>query len=301
MYHHLSPRLLKYSLHHSQAESARIVFPDTEKLNFGDGRETPGTHHWYPVHYNTLMYKLFSSLPGGGINFSRGGGVGAQRYPFIWAGDQTRDWFFLKAALRAVLSAGLSGIPFLSYDMSGYMPTMDLETDPEDKVFVRGLEYTCFMANIQTHGKVSRPYDFEKPIRNIYRIYSNMHDALRPYLIEQGKISCKTGEPLARALVLWDHSDIECQDCDNEYMLGDAFLVAPVLDMVDKRDIYLPCGKWEDIYTGKIYEGKQTLKDYNVPLEVIPVFINKISKSEVLPQVRKDIQKYIDEIKEFIK
>jgi alpha-D-xyloside xylohydrolase len=266
------------------------LFPDDEELTFYDGRETSGAHHWYPTLYNALMYRYYSALPGGGMNFSRGGGIGAQRYPFLWAGDQLREWFYLRTVLRGVLTAGLSGLPFMSFDMAAYRPARNPQTDPEDEVFVRGTEFACFSANIQTHGKVMRPYDFDAPVKNLYRIYASAHDAMRPYLIEQGRVSCATGLPLMRALALWDSTDPACLDCEDEYMLGEGFLVAPVLERKECRDVVLPRGRWADLLTEERFEGGATLKDYPAPLSKIPVFVNCEAKSEalgkVLPEVR---------------
>lgn len=261
------------------------LFPDYLPLRFADGSSSAGWHHLYPVLYNIAMYKLYCTQPGGGMNFSRGGGIGAQRYPFIWAGDQTREFFFLKATLRGVLNSGLSGLPFLSYDMSGYMPAFDGNANPEAEVFIRGLEYTCFSANIQTHGSVARPYDFDEKTKDLYRRYAKAHDTLRPYLAEQGRIACKTALPLMRALALYDQNDETCLDCMDEYLLGDGFLVAPVLDPIDCRNVYLPTGEWEDLYTGEVYTGPKTLEDYPAPLHKIPVFINRRSDSRVLPDI----------------
>lgn len=258
------------------------LFPDDEELIFADGRETSGAHHWSPTFYNAKMYRYFSALPGGGMNFSRGGGIGAQRYPFLWAGDQLREWFYLRVILRACLTAGLSGLPFMSFDMAAYRPARNQETDPEPEVFVRGLELACFSPNIQTHGKVMRPYDFDEPIRNLYRIYASLHDDMRPYLAEQGRISSKTGLPLMRALALWDAEDPFCLDCEDEYLLGDAFLAAPVLERAEKLDVYLPRGTWTDLVSGESYEGGVLLRDYPAPLGRIPVFVNAASESHAL-------------------
>ncbi|MBO4229836.1 MAG: glycoside hydrolase family 31 protein [Clostridia bacterium] len=272
------------------------LFPDDEELVFHDGRETSGAHHWYPTLYNTLMYRYYSSLPGGGMNFSRGGGIGAQRYPFLWAGDQLREWFYLHVILRGVLTAGLSGIPFMSFDMGGYRPARNQETDPEDEVFVRGIEFGCFTANIQTHGKVMRPYDFEAPVKQIYRVYAKAHDLLRPYLVEQGRISSKTGLPLMRALALWDGTDPACLDCEDEYLLGDGFLVAPILDRTTERDIYLPKGSWEELLSGRTIEGPVTLRHYPADLTTIPVFVNRDSKSTVLKDILPMLKALLDSL-----
>ncbi len=271
-------------------------FPDHLPIDFADGRPVSGAHHWYPTLYNALMYKHFNTRPDGGMCLSRGGGIGAQRYPFLWAGDQLREYSFLKAILTGVLSSGLSGIPFMSYDMSAYRPARDESANPEDKVFIRGLEYTAFSANIQTHGKVKRPYDFDEHTKDVYRAYAKLHDVLRPYLSEQGKVAANTALPLMRALFLYDCEDAAAWDIEDEYMLGGALLIAPVLDDGYERDIYLPAGEWEDIFTGESYEGNSTLRNFAVPLERIPVFRLKGAHSAVMDQVMADARPLLDEI-----
>jgi len=59
-------------------------------------------------------------------------------------------------------------------------------------------------------------------------------------------------------------------------MLGENILVAPVLEEgVTTRDIYLPAGQWQDMGSspGKIYQGKQWLKEYPAPLSTLPYFV----------------------------
>ena len=257
--------------------------PDHIPLVFADGRSSSGAHHWYPTLYNALMYRYFNAnRPEGGMCFSRGGGIGAQRYPFLWAGDQLREWSYLQAILTSVLSSGLSGIPFMSYDMSGYMPSRDPDNNPEDKVFIRGAQMGCFSSNMQTHGIVTRPYDFEPPIKDIYRVYAKVHQILRPYLLEQADVSCATGAPLLRHLFLYDPDDAEALNIEDEYMLGEALLVAPVFADADSRSVYLPKGEWTGLFDGKTYSGRQTLSGYPAPFCQIPVFIRRGHASKEL-------------------
>lgn len=287
-------------VHNLGINGAKIDFceeiPDHLPLKFADGRKPAGAHHWYPTLYNALMYKLFCSRPEGGMCFSRGGGIGAQRYPFLWAGDQLREFFFLKNMLVSVLSSGMSGIPFMSYDMAAYRPARDLELDPEHEVFIRGLEYTAFSANIQTHGLVKRPYDFDDHTKDVYRAYAKLHDALRPYLVEQGNLACETGMPLMRHLFLYDPADANVLDIEDEYMLGDALLVAPVLDASDERDIYLPQGTWQNIFTGEEFEGGQTLNAVHLPLEAVAVFRLKGCKSAAIDEALRAAAPFIADI-----
>lgn len=288
------------------ADGAKIdfceQFPDKKIIHFADGRDPMAAHHWYPTLYNVMRYKHFNTKPDGGINFSRGGGIGAQRYPFVWAGDQRREFFFLGAVLKAALSLGLSGVPFVSWDMAGYQPSFNLyDLRHEDKVFLRGIEMTAFSANIQTHGRVKRPYDFDAHTRDVYRAYAKLHDALRPYLIEQSKISSETGLPLMRHLFLYDPTDENCLNAEDEYMLGCGLLAAPVLKNRTKRNIYLPEGKWKNIFTGEEYEGGVMLKNYRVSLEMIPVFRLIGAPSEKLEASLESASKFINDINKLSK
>lgn len=59
-------------------------------------------------------------------------------------------------------------------------------------------------------------------------------------------------------------------------MLGDNILVAPIVNEGSvKRDIYLPKGNWTDQNYGDIKVGPTLLRDYPVPLNMIPYFIKK--------------------------
>ena len=73
---------------------------------------------------------------------------------------------------------------------------------------------------------------------------------------------------------------------DDEYMFGDAFLIAPILDDDNMRDVYLPKGEWIDLNTGIEYsvgtDGKW-LREYDADLATLPTFYNKNTSSELAP------------------
>lgn len=289
-------------IHYVGIDGAKIdfceQFPDSEDIKFADSRNPRAAHHWYPTYYNVLRYKHFSTRPDGGLNFSRGGGIGAQRYPFVWAGDQRREFNFLRSVIKGALSLGLSGVPFVSWDMAGYRPAyLPIDKLKEKEVFIRGIEFTAFAPNIQTHGSVKRPYDFDEHTRSVYRAYTMLHEALRPYLKQQAEISCAAGLPMMRHLFIFDSEDKNTYDIEDEYMLGDDLLVAPILRNSHRRDIYLPKGEWENIITGEQYKGEQTLKGVKVPLEVVPVFKRIDAENDTLTESLKNAEPHIKEIK----
>lgn len=58
-----------------------------------------------------------------------------------------------------------------------------------------------------------------------------------------------------------------------EYLLGDSILVAPVIkEGVQRRDIYLPTGKWHDKNYDEYHDGPTWLNNYFAPLEILPYF-----------------------------
>ena len=53
-------------------------------------------------------------------------------------------------------------------------------------------------------------------------------------------------------------------------MLGDKYLVAPIVDDKNTRNVVLPPGKWTDDQ-GRIHRGGRTFK-IHVPLDRLPYF-----------------------------
>ena len=48
--------------------------------------------------------------------------------------------------------------------------------------------------------------------------------------------------------------------CEDEYMLGDALLVAPLLEEnAESRKVYLPEGEWIGFFDRTPYQGKQMI------------------------------------------
>lgn len=269
-------------------------FPEAFEVVFADGRPTAGAHHRRPVEYNTYMYKLFNEhRPDGGLCLSRGGGIGAQRYPFMWTGDHRRSWDFLKVILNGTLSSGLSGLPFMTHDLAGYVPAKDKEANIEKDVFLRGAQMACFSPMMQTHGVVTHPYQFDRHVVDVYRNYCNVHNLLRPYLIECAKEATTEGVPPVRHLFLEFPEDAEAAKIENQYMLGRELLVAPQLDKTNKRDIYLPAGSWKNLSTEDVFTGPELLKDVATPMECINVFVRSDATSKALLPVLGEVSDLI--------
>lgn len=273
------------------------TLPENLKLNYFDRQiPTAGSHHWYPTAFCTMFYNMISQKPDGGMCYTRGGGIGAQRAPFMWAGDQHRFWSGIQYQLKATLSSGMSGVPYMSYDMGGYQYGNDparKEIGYESELFLRATTFSAFTVCIQTHGKVRRAYQFAEYtdghgnhpyayVTDIYRAYTKLHEHLTPYLTELCEEASSTGMPPVRHLVLTWQNDANVYNIDSQYTLGDAFLIAPILDGNDTREVYLPKGTWEDLNTGTVYEVGSEGMTLNVTatLAELPSFFNTETESD---------------------
>ncbi len=290
------------------------TLPENCKLNYYDENiPTAGSHHWYPTAFCTMFWDMVSTKPDGGMCYSRGGGIGSQRAPYMWAGDQMRYWNGISFQLKAVLSSGLSGVSFMSYDMAGYQQgdvALHKRIDYEAPVFLRGTQFSAYTLCIQTHGRgIKRSYQFAKEypmldaegnevldsdgnpimidytyVTEIYRAYTKLHEHLTPYITKLCEEATLTGMPAMRHLVLEYGNDANVYEIEDEYMFGDAFLIAPILNDRDTRDIYLPAGKWLDMNTGEeitVPAGGKWIRDYKAGLSELPSFFNEETDSEI--------------------
>lgn len=66
--------------------------------------------------------------------------------------------------------------------------------------------------------------------------------------------------------------DRETWSVDDEYLMGDAFLVAPLFAGEQGRDVYLPPGEWFDFWTSRVYEGGRH-HDVEADLDTVPLFV----------------------------
>ena len=51
----------------------------------------------------------------------------------------------------------------------------------------------------------------------------------------------------------------------------------------NRRDVYLPEGQWVNFFTGEVLEGGRLLKDLDVPLDEMPVYVRQGATIPVYP------------------
>ncbi|MGO4831937.1 TIM-barrel domain-containing protein, partial [Rhizobiaceae sp. 2RAB30] len=192
----------------------------------------------------------------------------------IWSGDQTSDFCpktGLSSAIRAAQSAAFGGWSFVGSDLGGYFGT------PTTQVFARWTQFSCFTPLMMLHGLGCRePWDMDETCIAVYRDYARLHLALLPLFKRYGEEAAAGGLPLMRMMPLAfpDIDWSQINDWDQQYMLGDDLLVAPVAFYGNTRAVYLPDGEWFDVLAGEYVSGP-AWRVHDVPLEKMPLFVRK--------------------------
>ena len=154
---------------------------------------------------------------------------------------------------------------------------------PSDALYMRWTQFGVFSSHIRYHGTSPRePYEYPA-IADLVKQWWNLRYALIPYLVEQGRQIVNTGLPMLQALIFYHEDDPMCWHIDDQYYLGNAFLVAPIMNDAGVRDVYLPSGKWIDFWTGDVLEGSRWLKNIKMELEHMPVYVKFGAQVPVYP------------------
>ena len=215
---------------------------------------------------------------------------------FVRMLDKDSNWGFdngLKSVLTTSLVMSILGYPFVLPDMIGgnaygltgndsdtFNANLSATVYPEFELFVRWAQLTAFMPSMQFSippwhytGKENVTADVDK----ICKAMVDLHEfEVSPTIIKFAEEATKTGEPIIRPMWWIDSSDTQNLIIDDQFIVGDKFLVAPVLNKgAVKRDIYIPTGSWIDGNDGEtLHTGPKWIRDYNAPIDVIPYFMN---------------------------
>lgn len=145
-------------------------------------------------------------------------------------------------------------------------------------------------------GYDQEPWRFGKYYEDIIRKYLKLRYQLLPFLYTTLEEAQRTGVPLFRPLVLNYQDDPNTYNLDDEFMIGNDLLVAPVLKPdVTSRLVYLPKGVWYDYWTNKKYEGG-TMFAVAAPLETVPMFVRGGAIIPMWPQMNYVGEKPLDPI-----
>jgi len=187
--------------------------------------------------------------------------------------DKGYSWDELKILIPDMVSAGLIGHPFTCPDMIGGGLLSNFENIDYSKfdqeLMVRSAQIQALMPMMQFSVAPWRVLD-EKHLK-IVRKAAKLHASMGDYIVTLAKKAAVDGEPIVRHLE-YAFPNQGFESCDTQFMLGDKYLVCPMIEKGYKRTVKLPKGNWIDDL-GKKHKGGQTIS-IDVPLDRLPYFIN---------------------------
>ena len=214
--------------------------PEDARL-FG-GRRGADVHNAYAREYNRTFHEILSGYARSDfLMIPRAAWVGSGRYTnFKWPGDLEASFADngLPSSVYSSLSLAFSGLPFVSTDIGGFA-----NRPPSEQVWVRWAQFGAFLPGMQT---LNMPWWYSDRAVQHYRYLSWLHTELVPFWMSLAREAHRTATPVCRPLVWNFQQDEKTWRVGDEFMLGDALLVAPVITPENSRSVYLPEGTWYD-------------------------------------------------------
>jgi hypothetical protein len=188
--------------------------------------------------------------------------------------DKTTSWTLangLHSVLTGILTLSITGYPFILPDMIGGNAYFGDKADSE--LMIRWTQLNALLPAVQFS---LAPWDYGALCNDLCLEFTRLHVQYAPLFIRLAKEAAQTHEPIIRPVFWTAPQDERALQCDDEFLVGNDLLVAPVVKPgCIQRDIYLPPGLWEDANTGKIIAGSQVIQNYPAPLKILPYFFRK--------------------------
>ena len=215
-----------------------------------------------------------------------------------WTGDASADWnpySGLPAHVQACLGVGISGVPYCSSSIGGYV--CEFYADLSVELLTRWLQVGTFSGFMhdETEGSACTEARVQLFTNNetefAWRKYAKLRTQLFPYIYTAAHEAHATGLPITRHHVLSYFDDAVAIQQEYQYTFGNDLLVAPVVHQNQFfQDVYLPSNeRWVDVSTRLIYDqstdgrfriarseiraGGQWMRNVQADLFTIPTFV----------------------------
>ena len=216
--------------------------------------------------------------------------AGLQRYGAgSWSGDIRASWEVFRQQIPAGLNFSLCAIPYWNTDIGAWHPYGHVyntaNTDPGyQEFYCRWFQFAAFNPMMRAHGTGSPREIYQFGERGYWAFdvqeqYLNLRYSMLPYIYSTAWQTTKNGYSFLRHMSMEAPKDRNTYELDDQFMFGQAFLVAPILEdgkgenRTATRQVYLPDnGSWIDFWTGEPFRGGQTVSK-DAPIDIIPLYV----------------------------
>lgn len=210
------------------------------------------------------------------ISFARSAYHRSQPYlSAIWGGDPRTSWEGLQGNFANAMRASFMGFPVWGSDVGGYQGDGYIPEDLYIRWMQAGSMTGLFEIKLDGAGGAGQdrmPWRYDEKFQTIFRKICEDRMNFLPYLYSLANSSGTSGA-MMQPLAYRHLSDKNTYSIYDQFYLGQAIMVAPVMHKNLSRKIYLPKGHWIDFdNTAVYYKGGKTLQ-IDVPLNKLPRFI----------------------------
>ncbi|MEK3720881.1 TIM-barrel domain-containing protein [Paenibacillus sp. FSL H8-0034] len=271
------------------------MFPGHAK--FPSGMDGEQMRQIYGLMFQKMTYDLYHSRNQRTYGLVRASNGAASTMPYVLYSDL----YDHKQFIRAVCNSSFSGLL--------WTPEVRRARNAED--WVRRMQTVCFssLAMLNAWGDGTKPWSYPE-VEGIIRHYIKLRMKLLPYLYSNFALYREQGIPPFRAMPFvisaaeiaqaeaggpdaepsilnttdGAYGKKKAREWDDQFMVGDALLVAPLVEGEWERDVLLPSGIWYGLETGERYTGGRVIR-IHASLEQIPVFVRSGSVIPMMPDL----------------
>lgn len=254
-------------------------------MQFSDGSSGVTMHNRYLNLYHRSTRDFLDQYQretGREIFFFTRGGYSGRPGSAAWEnsnfpGDETTDWSRssgLASLTTDMLSRAIGGAWGFNTDIGGYADIHTPATSRE--LFVRWSQWAALSPVFRVHNSVSKgarmPWDFDEEALDLFRSAAKLHLDASPYILRLWREGQETGLPPVRPLWLHYPDDPRARQEDQQWLLGNDVLVAPVVTQgATGRAVYFPKGCWESPEGNERHVGPLEA-EVSAPLGRLPYF-----------------------------
>lgn len=196
----------------------------------------------------------------------------------VWTGDVYASWDDLASTPGIVLNWILSGAPYVSCDIGGFIhPTWG-------HLLTRWMQVGVFLPLMRVHSEYWAPkhwpWLYGDETEHAYRLALQMRYRLVPYHYSLAHHQFRLIDLWLRPMAADYEQDEVAKVITDQWLDGD-LLVAPLLSESSARSVYLPEGVWHPFtacpdggfdLSGKVLKGPVTLSVQDIGIDRVPAF-----------------------------
>lgn len=207
---------------------------------------------------------------------SRFCGAGSQRYPLGFSGDTTQTWKSLDFQPGFTATASNIAYPWWSHDIGGHC--MGIK---DDELYLRWVQLGVFSPVMRLHSTNNEfmgkePWNYSGQVGRIATEALRLRHKLLPYIYTMNYRTHTECRAICEPMYYAYPDDENAYKCKNEFFFGTELIAAPITEHTSAKtnlagvNVWIPEGRYTDIFTGRIYKGNRFVKMYR-DIETFPV------------------------------